>query len=117
MVHGAGKPPCRFSLQGNSSNAACPRCGHCLLMDQPSEPPVPTWLWSVLPPGCTSQCPVRMQVPGPNAPLAARLQGISITLVGDSTELNCELARQLARTLGYIPLATCTILQQLTGQR
>lgn len=56
------------------------------------------------------------QVPGLNAPLAARLQGISITLVGDSTELNCELARQLARTLGYTPLATCAILQQLTGQ-
>ena len=117
MVHGAGKPPCRFKLQGSSSSAACPRCGHCLLIDQPSEPPVPTWLWSVLPPGCACQCLLRMQVPGPNAPLAARLQGISITLVGDSTELNCELARQLARTLGYTPLATCTILQQLTGHR
>ena len=52
-----------------------------------------------------------------DARLEERLQGISIALVGDHTDLNCAVADQLAKNLGYVPVATSRIIQQLTQQR
>lgn len=52
-----------------------------------------------------------------DAQLEDRLQGISLCIVGDSTALNCEVANRLAKNLGYVPLATSRIIQDLTKQR
>ena len=52
-----------------------------------------------------------------DAQLGTRLQSISLALVGDNTDLNCEVADRLARSLGYVPLATSRIIKQLTNQR
>ena len=52
-----------------------------------------------------------------DAQLEERLQGISVALVGDHTELNCAVADRLAKSLGYVPLTTPRIIQQLTQQR
>lgn len=52
-----------------------------------------------------------------DAQLVDRLQGISLGLVGDNTALNIEVADQLAKSLGYVPLATSRIIQDLTHQR
>lgn len=52
-----------------------------------------------------------------DAQLVDRLQGISLGLVGDNSALNIAVADQLARSLGYIPLATSRIILDLTQQR
>ena len=52
-----------------------------------------------------------------DAQLEERLQGISVAFVGDHTELNCAVADRLAKSLGYVPLTTPRIIQQLTQQR
>ncbi|KAL0018672.1 hypothetical protein WJX79_008538 [Trebouxia sp. C0005] len=51
-----------------------------------------------------------------DAQLVDRLQGISLGLVGDNSALNIAVADQLARSLGYIPLATSRIILDLTQQ-
>ena len=52
-----------------------------------------------------------------DAQLVDRLQGISLGFIGDNTQLNCEAAQQTAKLLGYVPLTTPQIIQQLTNQR
>lgn len=46
--------------------------------------------------------------------VAQLLQGTSIFLVGESTEINYKIARELAVGLGYTPLSTKELLEQYT---
>lgn len=44
------------------------------------------------------------------------LAGTSVFVVGDNSKANAALASSLAALLGYAPLHTAELLQQLTGQ-
>ena len=60
---------------------------------------------------------VCLQRPAADANLVERLQNISLVMVGDDTHLNSCVAQAISRSLGYVPLVTAQIIEQLTQQR